>query len=171
VEKLVKADVDEDDRRKHDRVEEQVVAPALSNNAETASGLKLGVFGIPMGEGDFLGFKGGGPASGVDDVEVKLFHPTQHVDHERKERHPLWESQAEEARKALLYSHLQGEVQASEEQVVRLKETVERIKVELEQLRQETNFLLHHQDKPLQRYATVPSGTGETHCGPLHQSP
>lgn len=151
MEEAVTRDQEEDEERRLDWTEEQVAAPATSSDTVLPSGKRLGVFGLPLGEGEFLGYQGGGHKAGVDDPEVQLFQPTHQHQHEKKDW-PVWEAQAQEERKRLLYTQLQSEAKALGEQAGLLDETKRRLLVDLRQLRQEEALLVSTVGQPPQRY-------------------
>lgn len=141
----------EEETRMLDREEEQVTGPAASTDAHLPGGGRLGVFGIPVGEGEFKAHRGGGHKPGADDATVQLFQPTQQYEHERK-KWPLWEAQAEEERKRRLYEQLQSEASQLGEQRDMLEETRKRVARDLDQQRQEDRMLQWGLEKPGQRY-------------------
>lgn len=114
-------------------------------------GSELGIFGVPMGDGQFHGIlEDAGHHEGVDDVDVKVFDAFPYTVYETQSL-DLVDKEAAAAKSEALYEALQAETQylsCSLNRMVQLREGIEREKKQIDNEQKLTQNLL---DGPPQR--------------------
>ncbi|CAM9204617.1 unnamed protein product, partial [Discosporangium mesarthrocarpum] len=104
----------------------------------------LGIFGLSMEDGEFLGFNDGGRKPGVDDFAVDLFQRVQQTAHEERWI-KLGELEAEMGRKQALYDSLTEEARAAGEEGAILTGLRTRLEQEVTQLDEEHAAMMRTQ--------------------------
>jgi len=117
------------------RLQMQVEGPSLSAPIGLPGG-ELGIFGVPMGDGEYHGrFEGAGHRAGLDDHDVHVFDAAPNTEYEDNNI-KLNDSVSEQLRKQALYDSLNGnsrELSTALDRLVQMRDLAEKDEFQVRQ--------------------------------------